>query len=144
MDPHHLSVSCHAVVVAHTEELEGLTTGTYNHILGLWGEKSKSGRLATDVSSGRILPCKKTRKEKKGYVPYMKIMSPSSSYLYMSVTALGLTESSLTGNIECYFLAGTWVNLEILVSSHGMDDKKRTVKFCFPWEIRWVNNSRCL
>ena len=30
-----LPVSCHAVVAAHTEDLKGLTTGTYNHALGL-------------------------------------------------------------------------------------------------------------
>ena len=34
----HLSVS-HAVVVAHTEELEGLTTRKYNYVLGPWGGK---------------------------------------------------------------------------------------------------------
>ena len=43
MEPHHLSVSCHAVTVAHIEELEGLTTRIYNHALGLWGEKKKKG-----------------------------------------------------------------------------------------------------
>ena len=48
-EPHHPSVSCHPVVVAHTEELEGLTTSIYNCALGL-GEKNKRGRLATDVS----------------------------------------------------------------------------------------------
>ena len=38
-EPHHLSVGSHAVVVAHIEELEGLTTRMYSHALGLWGEK---------------------------------------------------------------------------------------------------------
>ena len=40
-DPHHLSVSSHPVVVAHIEELEGLTTRIYNHALGLWEGKEK-------------------------------------------------------------------------------------------------------
>ena len=35
VEPHHLSVSCCAVAVAHIEELEGLTTRIYNHGLGL-------------------------------------------------------------------------------------------------------------
>ena len=57
-----LSGSCHAVVAAHIEELEQLTTRIYNHVLGLWGG-GKKGRLATDASSGKISLCKK--KEKK-------------------------------------------------------------------------------
>ena len=40
-EPHYLPVSCHAVVAAHTEELERLTTRIYNHVLGLWGGKKK-------------------------------------------------------------------------------------------------------
>uniref|UniRef100_A0A9L0I8A5 Zinc finger protein 286A n=1 Tax=Equus asinus TaxID=9793 RepID=A0A9L0I8A5_EQUAS len=56
-EPHHPSVSSHAVVAAHIEELEGLTTRIYNHVLGLWGgEKKKRGRLATYVSSGQNFP----------------------------------------------------------------------------------------
>ena len=39
--PHHPSVSCHAVVVAHIEELEGLTTRIYSHAMGLWEGKIK-------------------------------------------------------------------------------------------------------
>ena len=39
MEPHHSSVGSHAVVVAHIEELEGLTIRIYNYVLGLWGEK---------------------------------------------------------------------------------------------------------
>ena len=41
MEPHHLSVSCQAAVVAHIEELEQLTTRIYNYVLGLWGGKEK-------------------------------------------------------------------------------------------------------
>ena len=54
--PYHSSVSNHAVVAAHTEELEGLTTSIHNYVLGLWrGKKKKErGRLATDVSSGKF------------------------------------------------------------------------------------------
>ena len=61
-EPHHLSVSRHAVAEAHREELERLTTRIYNHVLGLQGSK-KRGRLATDVSSRRVFPCKKTPKK---------------------------------------------------------------------------------
>ena len=45
MEPHHPSVSSHAVVAAHIEELEGLTTGIYNHALVLWGGKRDRGTL---------------------------------------------------------------------------------------------------
>ena len=39
--PHHPSVSCHAAVAADIEELEGLITRIYNHVLGLWRGKKK-------------------------------------------------------------------------------------------------------
>ena len=61
-EPHHLSVGSHAVVVAHIEELEGLTTRIYYYVLGFWRGKQK-GRLAADVSSGQIFPSK-IKKEK--------------------------------------------------------------------------------
>ena len=41
VEPYHLSISCHAVAVAHVEEPEGLTTGIYYHALGALGEKVK-------------------------------------------------------------------------------------------------------
>ena len=40
-EPHHSSVSSHAVVEAHTEELGGLTTGMHNYLLGLLGGKKE-------------------------------------------------------------------------------------------------------
>ena len=40
-EPHHPSVSSHAVVAAHIEKLEGLTTRIYHHALGLWGGKKE-------------------------------------------------------------------------------------------------------
>ena len=41
-EPCHPFVSCRIVLVAHTEELEGLTRGIHNHALGLWeGKKQK-------------------------------------------------------------------------------------------------------
>ena len=61
MEPHHSSVSCHAVATAHKEELEGLTTKIYNYVLGLWGGEKKRGRLATGVSSGQIFPSEKKK-----------------------------------------------------------------------------------
>ena len=54
-EPHHWSVRCHAVVVAHTEELEGPTTRIYNYALGLWGgEKKRERKMGNNVSSGPI------------------------------------------------------------------------------------------
>ena len=41
VEPHHPSVSCHAVAAAHTEELERHITRIHNHVLGLWGEEKK-------------------------------------------------------------------------------------------------------
>ena len=67
MEPHHPSVSSHAVAASHIEEVEGLTTRIYNHVLGLWeGKRKKRGRLATDVNSGLILLCKKKKKIRSG------------------------------------------------------------------------------
>ena len=40
-EPHHLSVSGHAVVAYHIEELEEFTANIYNHALGLWGRNKK-------------------------------------------------------------------------------------------------------
>ena len=55
-EPHHSSVSSHAVVVAHVEEPEELTT-IRNYVLGLWWgkRKKKGGRLATDFSLKNLL-----------------------------------------------------------------------------------------
>ena len=36
-EPHHFSVSCHAVVAALVEELEELITRIYSYVPGLWG-----------------------------------------------------------------------------------------------------------
>ena len=44
-EPHSGSVSCHALVVAYIEEVEGLTTRIYNPALGLWGEKKEKSDL---------------------------------------------------------------------------------------------------
>ena len=61
-EPHHLSVSSHAVTATHIEEPEEFTT-IHKYVLGLWrGEKEeKGGRLATDISLGRIFPYKKNK-----------------------------------------------------------------------------------
>ena len=50
-EPHHSSVSCHAVAVAHIEELEGLTTVVSIHALGLWGGKKKMKGNMTQISA---------------------------------------------------------------------------------------------
>ena len=56
-EPHYSSVRSHDVAAAHTEEI---ATRIYNYVLGLrGGKKEKRGRLATDVSSGRIYPSRK-------------------------------------------------------------------------------------
>ena len=62
VEPHHSSVSTHSVVAAHIEELEKM----YNYVLWLGGRGKKTktrGRLAADVSSGRIFLCKNKNKE---------------------------------------------------------------------------------
>ena len=41
-EPHHSSVSSHAVAAANIEKLEGFTTRIYNYILGLWIGKKKA------------------------------------------------------------------------------------------------------
>ena len=41
MEPHHSSVSSHAVAVARIEELEGHTTRIYSYVPGLWGGKKR-------------------------------------------------------------------------------------------------------
>ena len=54
--------SSHAEAVSQIEELKGLTIGTYNYVLRLWGGK-KRGRLALVVSSGLIFLTKKKEEE---------------------------------------------------------------------------------
>ena len=52
-EPHHPAVSCHVVVAAHIEELQGLKTRRYNHALGGFGEggegKSEAGANTDDL-----------------------------------------------------------------------------------------------
>ena len=47
VEPHHSSVSSHAVAVAYREELEGPTTRIHSCVLGLWGGKKKMEHLFT-------------------------------------------------------------------------------------------------
>ena len=64
MEPHHPSVSCHVVVAAHIEELEGLTTRMYNHALGLWGGKKKKKEDWQQIlAQGESFPIKTTNKK---------------------------------------------------------------------------------
>ena len=63
MEPHHPSVSSHAVVVAHTEELEVLTTRIHSHALGLWGGKKKEEEdWQQMLAQGESFPAKKQTK----------------------------------------------------------------------------------
>ena len=50
VEPHHSSVSCHAVAAVPTEELEGLTTRLYNHALGGFGAKKQKKTKQTLLS----------------------------------------------------------------------------------------------
>ena len=47
------------MVAAHTQELEGSTTRIYIYVLGFL--RGEIGRLATDVSLGRIFPSQKKK-----------------------------------------------------------------------------------
>ena len=58
VEPHHLSVSCHAVAAAYIEELEGFTTRIYNHALGLWGGKKKLEDWQQMLAQGESFPAK--------------------------------------------------------------------------------------
>ena len=72
-EPHHLSVSCPAVVVAHIEELEGLTTRIYNHALGLWsGGKEEDWQQM--LAQGESFPEKKKGINKSQIAPLMIII----------------------------------------------------------------------
>ena len=51
-EPHHSSVSSHAVVAAHTEELRGLTIRIYNYVLGLWGGAEK--KMENSIVPGTV------------------------------------------------------------------------------------------
>ena len=62
MEPHHSSVSCHAVVAAHTEELEGLTTRIHNYVVGVWGgEKEREEDWQQMLAQGESFPEKKKK-----------------------------------------------------------------------------------
>ena len=68
VEPHHLSVSSHVVVVAHIEELEGLTTRIYYYVLGLWGGKEKENQKREEdwqqvLAQGESFPAQKKEKE---------------------------------------------------------------------------------
>lgn len=53
-EPHHPSVSSHAVAVAHIEELEGSSTRIHHRTLGLWGEKKR--HVANEETIKAYLP----------------------------------------------------------------------------------------
>ena len=60
-EPHDSSVSSQAVAAAHIEGLEGLTSGIYNCVLGLWEEKKEDWQQM--VGQGKSFPAKKKRKK---------------------------------------------------------------------------------
>ena len=60
-EPHHLSVSSYAVVAAHIEELEGLTSRYTTTNWGFWKEKKKKEE---DWQQGDSRPAKKGEKQK--------------------------------------------------------------------------------
>ena len=60
LEPHHLSVSCHAVAASHVQELEGLPTRIYNHALGLWGgERKEEEDRQQMLAQGESFPAKR-------------------------------------------------------------------------------------
>ena len=60
MDSHYLSVSSHAVVVAHLEELKGLTTRVYDYVLGFGeGEKKEKEDWKQMLAQDKSFPAKK-------------------------------------------------------------------------------------
>ena len=63
-EPHHSSVSSHAVAAAHTEEPEGLTTRIYNCVPGLRGGKKQIERKIGKSAQGGSLPAEKKEKRK--------------------------------------------------------------------------------
>ena len=78
-EPHHLSVSSHAVAAAHIEEPEEPTTGMYDCAPGLWGggKKGEDWRqmLAQDESSPSKIQNKQTKtpQNKKNHPQNLKI-----------------------------------------------------------------------
>ena len=56
MEPCHSSVSHPAVVAAHIEELEGLTSRIYNYALGFGEEKEKEKDLRQMLAQGASFP----------------------------------------------------------------------------------------
>ena len=62
VEPHHPSVSSHAMAVAHIEELEGLTTTIYNYALGLWGGKKREEDWQQMLAQGESFLAKKKEK----------------------------------------------------------------------------------
>ena len=64
-EPHHLSVSCHAVAAVHIEELEGLTTRIYNHAVGLWEGGIKEEDWQQMLAQGESFPVQKKKERKK-------------------------------------------------------------------------------
>ena len=78
VEPHHPSVSCRAVVVAHMEELEGLTTRIYNHALGLWGEKKKEHDWQQMLAQGQSIPTKKKKQKTSDRFTILPLAGPTT------------------------------------------------------------------
>ena len=63
LEPHHLSVSSHAVVAAHIEEPEGLTTRIYTAMY--WGYEERKKEREREEDQQQMLAQGKTFPEKK-------------------------------------------------------------------------------
>ena len=60
VEPHHLSVSGHAVAAAHIEELEGLTT-IHKYTLVIFGGRKKEEDWQQMLAKGESSPAKKKK-----------------------------------------------------------------------------------
>ena len=71
--PHHPAVSSHAVAAA-VAHMEGLTNQNIQLGTGASGRgKKKRGRLATDVSSGRIFRSKKEKRKSFLFLSFLSV-----------------------------------------------------------------------
>ena len=60
-----MSVTCHALVAVHREEVEGLTIRVYNHALGLWEEKQRKRKVGNRCKLRVNLSLQKKKKRRR-------------------------------------------------------------------------------
>uniref|UniRef100_A0A8C4M983 Uncharacterized protein n=1 Tax=Equus asinus asinus TaxID=83772 RepID=A0A8C4M983_EQUAS len=62
---HCLSVNSYAVPATHIKELEGLMTGIYNYVLGLWRGKKREEGWKQMLAQGESFPAKKKERKRE-------------------------------------------------------------------------------